>query len=643
MEGSTFGVIYLDDLPYQVPMEEYNQLATMLGKVTFGDFTADSDMLISSKIWNSLVGGMNAHRLREGQDDNNYGFSSGIDTTYPEQIGMLPKTVTVATVKYPLGDFEGAMYLASANALYSWNETTDAISASIGALTDAPVYRGVHFTDKLFIPQSDGFQTYDGASIAAQNTTVKAICFEIWDSKLYAITVDKKLYVTLDGSSWSLEYTLPDHITPKKLKLYMDNSGEEALFLSTSRGLYGWDDLSKKFVVTRIGPNFPPHPDNGLGIAHWRPGEDLFYTAGMDIFRFTGNAISPTVGLSQRQGLPAIDRGKIVDLCEGMNAMYALTQGVQEATAYEAALEIDPGMIMEPEFEVGLTDARNVLVQWNGFGWHPVDTPTASGVPAWIVVSGAASEYRLWWGVGDNCYTQRLSRTSLNLRQRIEVNEGEYQTSGVLEFGRWDGGMPMFDKLLSHVEIRTESVDLTYHDIQMEYRTDVDENWRALGGGVYQEGNNILAFNATIQDDGTIFSYGEICKWIELRLNTNTSDDTVNFLIHSVVLKFIKVPLDVGAWSYDVQIMTDVNWDRSAMQIKDEIQDFATNPRFVRLRHGSNPDRSHRVYVSRSSGMNMTGDDPRGARNLTLAQVRLDNYEGTETSVPGGGGFVGIA
>jgi hypothetical protein len=121
MEGSTFGVIYLDDLPYQVPMEEYNQLATMLGKVTFGDFTADSDMLISSKIWNSLVGGMNAHRLREGQDDNNYGFSSGIDTTYPEQIGMLPKTVTVATAKYPLGDFEDAFYLASANALYSWN------------------------------------------------------------------------------------------------------------------------------------------------------------------------------------------------------------------------------------------------------------------------------------------------------------------------------------------------------------------------------------------------------------------------------------------------------------------------------------------------------------------------------------------
>ena len=398
MEGSTFGIIYLDDNTYYVPYEQYNQLATLLSKVTFGDFTADSDMLISSKIWTSLVGGMNAHRLREGVDDNNYGFATGFDTTHPNQIGMDTKVVTVADVSYPLGDYNDAFLLADADAdLFSWTESTDVVSAKLDDLAAVPVYRGVSFAGDFYIPQSSGFQSWDGSNISAQNTTVKAICFEIWDSKLWAVTSDKKIYMTTDGSSWSLQYTIPAHITPRKLKLYMDNSGEEALFLATKEGLYAWDDLSKKLVITRVGPNIPPHPDNGLAIAHWRPGEDLFYTVGMDIVRFTGNAASPTVGLNQRYGLPPIYRGKIVDLCEALNFVYAMTQGVQEATAYEAGVEFDPGHNAESVFEVQLTDARNVVVKWNGYGWHPVHTPAATGTPTWLCMSGAANEYRVWW------------------------------------------------------------------------------------------------------------------------------------------------------------------------------------------------------------------------------------------------------
>jgi len=639
MEGSTHGTIYLDDKPYSVDIEQYNQLATLLGKVTFGDFTADSDMLISSKIWRSLVGGMNAQRLREGVDENNYAFSSGWDTLYPNQFGLLPQTVEVPGAPYPLGEFNNAVMLASASALYSWDESTDAKSSSLGALDNPPVYRGVEFNGKFFIPQSVGFQAWDGASVAAQNTTVKAICFEIWDDKLYAITSDKKLYMSTDGSVWSLEYTIKSHIIPRKLKLYMDNSNEEALFLATSRGLYAWDDLAKKFVVTRLGPSLPPHPDNGLAVAHWRPGEDLFYSAGMDIYRFTGNAVSPTVSINDRDGLPVPYRGKVVDLCEGHNALYALTQGVQEATPYVSAKEFDPGQNNDPPFEVSLTEARNIVVQWNGYGWHPVDVPAATGTPTWLLISGAANEYRLWWGIGSSCYTQRLSRTWLKPKQKAEAVEGEYQTSGILELGRFDAGMQMFDKVMSHLEIRAEVFDPSVHTVYPMYRTDADETWRQLSA-VYQQGNNICAFGNEILDDGTVFSFGEVCKWIELRLHGSTQDDTKNFVIDSIVLKFIKRPLESAAWTYDIDLMTNQQWDRSALEIKDELDDFSVNPRFVRLRHGSNTQRSHRVYVSRNQGHNQTGDDPRGGRSITLAQIRLDNYEGNHTSVPGGGGFV---
>jgi hypothetical protein len=626
--GSTHGIIYLDDYMYEVPIEQYAQLATLLGKVTFGDFTLDSDQLMSSKIFSSFVGGMLAQRLREGPDETNYAFASGFNTMYPRQLGFLEKTVQVSAMKHVLGDYNDVMYGASATNLLAWNETTDS-TTSVGALTTEPVYRGIEFQGKLFIPQGVGFQSYNGSSIAAQNTTVKAICFEFWDDKLYALTSDKKLYVCLDGVNWSLEYSLQSSIVPRKLKLYMDNSGEPSLYMSSNRGLYAWDDLSKKFVPTRIGPTIPPHPDNGLAMAHWRPGEDLFYSAGMDLYRFTGNAIAPNSGLSQRYGLPPVYRGKIVDLCEGMNSMYALTMGVQESSPYVSAVESDPGMVSEPEFEASLTDAKNVLMQYNGYGWHPADTPTASGTPGWIVVSGAAGEHRVWWSAGGSAYTQRLSRTNLNLLQRAEVLEGEYQTAGVMEFGRFDAGMVMFDKVLSHIETRLEVFDPAIHDLYYTYKTDADTEWRNLAPPVYQQGLNIHPFGVTVMEDGMLFSQGEACRWVEIRLHGTTSDDTRNIVLDSSVLKFIKRPLESVAWTYEINLMTSHKHGRGAQEQKDEIEDFATFPRFVRLRHGSNSQVSHRVYMSRSDGVNQTGDDPRGTRTVTLAQVRLDNFEGT--------------
>lgn len=611
--GTSAGTIYLNDVAYPCDLIQYTELATLLGKVTLGDFTRDSDDIMSSKIWASWAGGMQVLNHREGADEGRY-WAGFANTVYPNQMGPLRKIRYYAAMEYPLGDIGGSFYAANTDRqIKAWNEGSKTFGSTVATLTSVPVHRGVAFKGKLYIPQSVGYQSFDGTTLDAQNTTVKAIGFALWDTKLFAITSDNKLYSTSDGSTWTLEFTLDSSSTMRRIVLWMDANSEPALYVATTRGIYGWDDLAAKLVPTRM--MVPPHPDNGYGFCMWRSGEDLFYSAGMDIARFTGAAISPQMsGLSRDEGLPAEWRGVIKDLIPGYNAMYALVEGT-----------------------------INTVFQFNGFGWHPVysrpidDTPVIPAVPAqarWLVLSDVNSTTRLWWGGNETGYTVELDRHALNLREQINSGSDDFETYMDIDLGWFDAGMRMFDKIASHAEINFSN--LTVSDILLKYLKDNETTWTTLietpPSPVGENVRRVYPFGVAATSDGLDFSYGTPFRRIRLRVTgTRTYDDSRSIIaIDSIVLKFIKRPQQVTSFTFTIPIPNQGFLGRSAQELRDELRAYSTSPQMVRLRLGDSTY-SYRVYLSRNYGTEPTGEADEGFTNFTVIHLPLDTWEGTQT------------
>lgn len=627
MDGTLpFMTMYLDGVSYPVlPTEQYINLATFANKVTFGDFTRDSDTLISAKIYTDLSGGIGVLNGREGSDDGRY-WTGTLDVTRPYQWALPRRTVMVSGPSFPLGDFASTFLAASTTNLYQWNETTDTFT-SIGSLADAPVMRGVEFAGKFFIPESDGFQTWDGLTLSAQDTSIKAIHFIEWDERLWALTSDRKLMYTMDGAVWiQAGATLHESVVPKRLVLYLNSSSDDSVYIMTSSGLYFYDPLTERIGLTRV--QFPPHPDNGSGAAMWRLGEDAYLAAGMQCYRWTFSTISQ-MGPMSGDGMPAEYRGRIVDLCSEHNAMYALIEGTSSTGASSGipAILDDPGMLQDDQLTGAATSSVSTLLYWTGFGWHHAWVGgSATPGPTWIQVSGANSTYRLWWGHGGNLYTQVLPRTFASARQLIDAKEGDFATTGFIETAWFDAGMQMFYKLGSHVEGIIRDMP-SGGSVAVEYKIDQESNgWQSLTS-LTAAGEFEYPFSAAAVNTGQ-FSNGLAFRRIRFRLTVTSPSSTTSPIIDSFVLKFIKVPFGGSSWTISVPLSFN-EWDgRTPEQIKRDLDALSTSRKMVRLVHGSDYKRSRRVYVARVGGNNGTGEDDRGFRDLTLVEVPLAGWDG---------------
>lgn len=655
MDGQGFEVIYLNDLPYYCQQEEYQQLATLLGKVSFGDYTKDSDMLISSKIYSSFTGGGQVEQTaREGSDEGRYWFGS-LNTMYPSQLGLNDWIQPMEGAGFPLGDLGNSFYAANTDGDLNEVDPSTFTTSTVGQLADPPVYRGYEWNGKQYIPQgSHGYQSHNGSQIDMQNASIQAVCFTEWNNKLFALCANHTLQSSTDGSSWTQEGTFNTSAKPYRLVKYINASEEDALYISTSKGVLAFNHDAQVISTTRLfGPeSFPPHPDNGLGMCMWKPGEDLFVTVGLDMLRWNLNAVSTVQsGLNRDEGLPPEYRGAMVDLVPGHRAMYALVRGYSDVTppSPSGGNEGDPGMIQEGDFAAVRSEARNLVMAWNGFGWHPVAAPADPGDPSWMVMSQAGGAPRLWWGVGGTGYCVKINRSFLNLRSQLAVGEGKFQRNGYLETARFDAGKIMFDKVLSHLELTLSAYDGPgVHQVLLDYRTD-RHDWSGLDAAELINipvGQTLsIPFNVERLADGNDFARGEVCRWVQFRIRMTTNDTSSTPIMDSLTLKYITRPLATSTFSLHLPL---IGWrnlpdprtgkPRGSQAIKEELDALSVSPGFVRLVHNgmSENQRSHRVYLSRLTGSNQVGLDPDGMRIISMVQVPLSIYEGNQ-EVPGHG------
>lgn len=625
-----YGQVFLDDLPYPVLQDVgYQQLALFERKVTFGDFSKDSDDLISSWILTDFSGGGQIDAYNEGTDQGRFWFAT-CHTRDPNQLTLNREvrsyTVASITNSVPGADLGGFFYATYDANIYKWDEATLAFADTTIDLNTTPVNLPIAFGSGapgagtaavLWYPLgTNGYQTWNGAAVSAVSTAITPVAFAEWDNKLFALSTDGKLS-TWDGTAWQHEpdARLDARHTPRSLVAYYDVNSNPVLHAVTNKGIFAYDHIVGKFFPTPA--QFPAHPSNGRGAAVWQVGGDMFVTAGAGVYRYAIGSTISAVGLDRDHGLPATYRGDIVDLRAEHNGLYALVKGAVTSAADEPSAVMDP-YLNEGDALAVQSAAVASLQYFTNIGWHTawVADGAVLGEPTRVQVSEAEGAYRLWWGHGGTLHTMLLPTDFHNPRQGILAGVDRFQLSGYLETGWFDAAMLGFTKLASDVVCYLDECSATAPFV-VKYKVDDDLDWMTLATFTAR-GKRVVLWDP----NGDGFEEGLAFDRIRFRFEFSTSDATKTALLSGFVFHFCKLPKLAGSWQLTIPLMAEDGYaGRTNAQIKTDLDALLAKRGFVKLTHNHT---NYRVRLSQTGGSDKAGNEDRGMRGISVVEIRRE-------------------
>lgn len=605
------------------------QLARWAPKQTTGDFTLESDDMISALVISERQGGGQVER-HTSSSEQRFWDSTGVETMYPGLLSLSRRyeatTGPNSNPAMPIGDYPGRdlFYGSFGTTLCSWNETTRVWTA-IDDLTAIPNNKGIEYKGLLYIPlASSGLAIYNPVgtpSVVTVNTTIEAIDLCLWDDKLLALTAGGALLL-YDGTAWSSPVsamTLPTSRIPRHLVVFHNDSGDPAVYIATDEDVWVYDPLIPKLY--RTGVIYPPHPDMALAAGVWR-NTDMYISVGIGVHGFTGS-VQTAVGLDRNDGLPAELRGAIVDFYPEYNGMLALVRG-----AYSEGTATTPFDVQEPQItdDPAIFPARrtvSTLWRFTGGSWYKLwQSSDASGIPTKVFVSVADGAYTIWWGYAGKMYRMPIPRAFTNPEQGLIAGTDEFTPTGMIDSGWYDHQMTGFSKLASHVVVMTK--DTFSGTYEVRYRTDTHGS--TLLGTVTAPGVYFFPYDP----DGDGFSEGDAYHKIrfEERL-IQTTAATVEYpdpaktspMIEALVHKYIKLPKSNYSFVLTVPLDFPDTWKgRGPGEIATFLDGLSSdvNPRFHKLQIG---DEEYRVRVAQVQGKGKTGADTRSLRRLNIVSV----------------------
>ncbi len=628
-----------------------NNLARFQGKVTFGDYSFDSDPLISSQIFSTFTGGQGNERIKAGVDDDTF-WTATLETRYPDGPTLLPLSEAFpgdggGTIAVPLGDFPAAnpkFYAAFDLSVQQWNKLTQEFEAK-ASLSNSPVERGVEFESLLYIPLgSNGYATMNASHALTYYTDVKPIHFLVFDNKLFALDVDGTLRIKVVGTAFVAadpDLKLPSGQLPRKLAPFIDQRGDPALYIVTNKTMYAYDPENVKLYQTKL--KYPTHPSQGLAVSNWR-GDSLYVSVGLGIHGYNGSVIT-AMGPDSRYGLPANLRGTIVDLVDEYNAMLAFVQGVPAASGTGDIPNTwtfnRPMWQNDQQWSIDDNQYRptySSILRWANSQWHKVwESDGATGVPTLGYVSEASDEYRLWWGYGDKMYTQVLPVAFQNPKQSLKSQAARFAPKGELITGWFDADMVAFEKLASHVEVNLEDVTGTNNaggTLTLSYATDndSDDQW-TLMGSTNRVGRAVFPFDPEVQADGSTFSFGKTWTRIRFKIAMErpqfSGDADPNTLLYlsplmsSMVFKFIKIPYEGLSWSFACPIMGQEGFKEVGVgnkELRNYLNELLTSKEFIQFNF---QDKIYRAYVAALSESAQSGYEDKTVIQVNILGVRV--------------------
>lgn len=608
-----FDEVTLDGWPFRVTGGVVNiqNLATFQRKQQIGDYTRDSNPLLSTWVMTDWSGGHGVQSLEEGSDTGRYRFGV-INARSPRQLTIPDMTSVIdspnAGIAYPLGQITpgGTNYVAFGTDIYAWSEGTQTFSDSGENLSAAPIGRPVSYRGSLYIPNGASFDTFDGTT-AANETDFKAVDFSLWDRRLLAIDADGQIWQTLDGSTWTNdgddaridESHKPRHITP-----FYDRQDYPMPVVTTDRALWSFEPSGPSLYLTEV--EYPAHENHGRGVAKWRG--ELYVGVAMGVWKYNGSVQAP-MGLDRDQGLPDDIRGSIVDLLGEYNQVFALVSGAEFQDDFEETLEWDAN---DDQWDVTLGSTVSSLHIWTSYGWHCIwSSGSLSGVPTWMCMSSESSAYRLWFGYGAHVLTMRLPTDFANARAQISSGTGSFARRGFLETGFFDAGMTGYTKNANTVLIRT-SFTSDVCPVAVKYRLASEDGWTTLGT-VTQPGETLMSFGAK----------GLPFKEIEFRfeLLREQGNPTTAPIIDSVVFSFLKLIPSYNSFNLKLDMLAPYK-NQSPRQMYEKIDELIANPEFFTLQYR---DQSWRVRIAQGGGSDFVAPgDYRSERLVSVIEIRED-------------------
>lgn len=658
VDQEAFDTVVIDDIPYPVTQINFTDLSRFETKVTIGDYSRESDQLLSSWIQSSWSGGAMVDDHIEGATDSRFRFST-LWTRSPGQLTLPPEFHHVAEVGSDLanatdirviGDYDDSFYVSADGDLIEIEMNPANCpnfplrpSTNLGPLNGNPVGRGVQYRGVLYIPLGHGgYATFDGTTIATEtDPEVQSFC--LWDNKLGSLSVTGFLQF-FDGTTWDAEdeqKQLPSDRKPRHLVWFYDREGETTVFLVTDRDMWVYDTEAEVIHASRL--QLPPHSANGLAACQWRD-DALYYASGLGVYRYTGSGTISATGLDRDDGMPTrimhhlgnqqfgFAGGKIIDLVPEHNMVIAHVQG-------DTSIDTSP-LPQDGEWEAGPFEggqyltatppiAWSAIMAWNEAGWHCLrvsDHPTNTQAPTHpsLYVSTAADQYQLF-AVEDGVLRQTfLSREFFGPRQVIQRNTDAvgpeyyakwFQDGGFHETGWFDAGMQGFDKIADRLEVNIwnpgdgigwegpEPNATPQPVIRVYYRTDDSPNtWTHLGD-VTRYGTTAMFFGK----DGDGFGRGLSFNKIEFRyvFDNGPFNQHRPPVIDSTVFKFLKIPHEGRSWVMTV----DLDFEGTFMgfgpeELRDELTRHTTSHRFAKMILNGKP---WRVRISQVQGGEMSG------------------------------------
>ena len=621
------------DLPISSDVRP-NNLARLQNKVTFGDYSQDSDPLQSVVVWSSFTGGIGNEFLKEGVDDETY-WTGSLETRYPGMVTLpalthkIPGPVDNVSRAYPVADFPArapSLWCAFGTTLAQWNEGTRTFDVE-GTLASEPANKGVEYNNLLWIPLGlGGYATVNALGEITPYTDLNVVAFTEWDNKIAALTYEGVLRIKYKDSAWETSnpnLELPSGHIPRNLVVFMNQRQEPTIHIVTNRDVWAYDREASLLVRTNL--QYPRHPDQGLASTVWR-GESMYVSIGLGVHGYNGGIIT-SMGPDGRFGLPPHLRGRITSLEPEYNAMVAVIEGAHIVDGdteeyYHVRRQYQDDIHAFPDIS-----AHSTVLRFNGFGWHPIwVSPDVEGLPTWAHVSIADNKYRLWWGYGGGMYYQDLPVTFHNPRAGMQVGVDNFEPSGSLTTGWFDADMVAFYKLNSHVELNLDDVfgdGTPTGRVHVYYQRDYDPGWRFLGTAD-RVGRSVFPFGVVEAEGNTTFSEGEVTRRIRFRLNFESDDRNMSPVMRSFLLKFIKIPLSNMSWTFDVDLnrVQFMGWGTG--EISDHLQRLPYSASFHEFIH---KDRSWRVRVAQVTGSESTGLDPTSKMTISVLEVPLSDQE----------------
>ena len=642
--------IYLGGTYYPLNRPVQSVLASIYpAKVTIGDTTRDSNLRSSIISWSDWRGGIGVERM-QGASDADRAWYSTCNLRHRHHL-VLPALSTATTAQDAddtsiqgaitfIQDLGTVLYAGYSSAPYYYSEANDrwtrvTHSSSAYSFPAAPtdsITVRMGGSDYIVVAHGGGYSYFSSATTVTDKTT-DAKFLTYWDDRLWGIDATGQLWYTLtiDGTPVN-DAKLPvqnDYVTD--LFVGRDAIGEQIIYAATKTGLYAHDYANQRWVETQF--QLPFHNFNGTGSVRWR--DSIYTPSGLGIYKYingSNNAVITVMGPDRDDGIPATYRGTIRKLVgthtELIAAIDATTApGAQASTDIPWQGGATSGSSARSQNVIAASSGQSSIVAWNDTGWETKWTaPTAKAgkaVDVMLVSNAGKGDYRLWWGLDGQVYSQLIPFDVTNPSQLVAVDGTDYAyaASGTHETPWFDAQQTEVDKLAIKLKVEVqdasgdETVSVSYATNYSTTYTDLTTITSTTLGAT--EGTQTFLLPTSDSPVGVSFRSIKF----KLTLARGSSDTSKSPDVVSLTLEYRKKLEAKYGHTVEVDLNTTYK-GKDPMQLRSSLVssiESNTLQEFT-FRDDGGGTRNYYVDVTSATGIEYTGHDERGSSRITLVE-----------------------